>query len=57
MGLVGGRATIQAEVQGLEGPERSREAREFLYFREAWVASNPHLALPSAEIFTSTSLL
>lgn len=57
MGLARDWITIQAEVQGLEGPVKIREIEEFLYFPEAWVVLNPHLALPSAEIFTSMSLL
>lgn len=57
MGIARDWPTIQAEVQGWEGPVKIRKVEEFLYLPEAWVALNPHLALPSAEIFTSMSLL
>lgn len=57
VGLDGNWVTIQVEVQGLNRPVKIREVEEFLNLPEAWVALNPHLALPSAEIFTSMSLL
>lgn len=56
VGLAGDWATIE-RCRAWENQSRSARSEKFLYLSEARVALSPHLALPSAEIFTSTSLL